>query len=193
MIDFWNSLPLLMKVLWSLTLVASLIFVIQMVMTFLGMDSDADFGGDDVSMSADADGDGGQSLISFRNFINFFLGFGWTSIVLLDNGVSVPVTVIVAVAVGALLVALVMLLFRWLSGMQQSGNIDVFSSAAGCTGTVYLTVPGDRSSEGKIQVTINNSVREYSAVTDGETLPTGTLIRIKEVLSQELMLIEKIK
>ena len=46
MIEWWNSLNAMMKVLWAITLSVSLIFVIQSVMTFLGANSDSGLDGD---------------------------------------------------------------------------------------------------------------------------------------------------
>ena len=69
-----------------------------------------------------------------------------------------------------------MLMFKWLAGMQQSGNIDVYKSAVGCQGKVYLTIPGERKGTGKVQIVINESVREYDAVTDCDTITTGAQI-----------------
>ncbi len=208
MIEWWNSLEPAMKVLWAVTLSASLVFVIQTVMTFLGAAGDGDF---DINSDFDADAPGdlsdagadpaagesahagsGMNLLTFRNFINFLIGFGWTAILLQDSIPSVPLRTLIAIAVGVALVVLVMLLFKWLTGMQESGNIDVYKSAVGCEGTVYLTVPGERSGEGKIQITINNAVREYAAVTDGPTLKTGARIRVVEVVSANTLLIEEI-
>ena len=194
MIEWWSSLGILMKILWGITAAASLIFVIQTVLTFLGVDGDlnADFdvdtGGANVDM---AHGDSGMGLLTFRNFVNFFLGFGWTAILLHDQIASIPVLLTVAVVIGVGLVAVVMLLFKWVSGMQQSGNINVFTAAEGCQGKVYLKVPAARTGEGKVQITINNSVREYNAVTDGEELPTGTPIWVVEVVNENTLLVEK--
>lgn len=194
MIEWWSSLGLLMKVLWGITAAASLIFVIQTVLTFLGVDGDlggdfdVDAGGADIDM---ADGDSGMGLLTFRNFVNFFLGFGWTAILLHEQIASVPVLLTVAVVIGIGLVAVVMLLFKWISGMQQSGNINIYTAAEGCQGKVYLKVPGARSGEGKVQITINNSVREYNAVTDGDELPTGTDIWVVEVVNENTLLVEK--
>lgn len=194
MIEWWSSLGVLMKVLWGITAVSSLIFIVQTVLTFLGVDGDlsADFdvdtGGADIDM---ADGNSGMGLLTFRNFINFFLGFGWTSVLLHDQIASIPVLLTVAVIIGVGLVAVVMLLFRWISGMQQSGNINVYTAAEGCQGKVYLKVPEGRSGEGKVQITINNSVREYNAVTDGEELPTGTDIWVVDVVNESTLLVEK--
>lgn len=195
MVEWWSSLDLMMKVLWGITLASSLIFVIQTVLTFLGADSDfnADFDGDASGVDVDmSDGHSGMGLLTFRNFVNFFLGFGWTAVLLRSEIASTTVLLIVSAVIGVGLVAIVMLLFKWISGMQQSGNIDVFKSATGCIGNVYLTIPGGRSGEGKVQIIINNAVREYNAVTDGETLATGKQIRVIEVINAGTLLVEEI-
>ena len=195
---WWASLSLAMKILWGVTLTASLIFVIQSILTFIGADSgdggidtDVDTGFD--SETADAAVEGGTNLYTFRNFVNFFLGFGWSAILLQDSIHSIPLLIVVSVVIGVALVALVMYLFKWLSGMQQSGNINLYKAAVGCTGTVYLTIPGERAGEGKVQIAINGSVREYNAVTDGETLKTNTPIRVVEVLGPENVLVEPLE
>ena len=212
MIDWWNSLEPAMKVLWAVTLSASLVFIIQTVMTFLGAAGDTDFdintdmdtagpsdiadGSVDVGADVDTGETGhlgtGMNLLTFRNFINFLIGFGWTAILLKDSIPATGLRMLIAILVGIVLVAVVMLLFKWLTDMQQSGNINVFKSAVDCEGTVYLTIPGERAGEGKVQITINNAVREYAAVTDGPTLKTGQRIRVVEVVSANTLLVEEI-
>jgi membrane protein implicated in regulation of membrane protease activity len=184
-----------MKVLWVVTLSASLIFIIQSVLTFLGADADADFD-TDVDLSADGSDlsniDGGSNLYTFRNFVNFILGFGWSAILLQDSIPSWPLLVVVSALIGVALVAAVMYLFKWLSGMQQSGNIDVNTAAKGCEGTVYLTIPAARTGEGKVQITINGAVREYEAVTESDSpLKSGTPIRVVDVVNASTLLVEE--
>lgn len=196
--SWWVSLSLAMKILWGITLAASLIFIIQSIMTFIGADAgdggiDTDFDTGFDSETADATVDGGTNLYTFRNLVNFCMGFGWSAILLQERIQSVPWLIIVSVLVGVALVALVMYLFKWLSSMQQSGNINLFKAAVGCNGSVYLTIPGQRAGEGKVQLSINNSVREYSAVTDGDTLRTGAQIRVVEVLSPDTVLVEPLE
>ena len=191
---------MMMKILWAVTLSASLIFVIQSIMTFIGADSDfnSDFSADGIDGAdggADIDGTDGHSgmgLLTFRNFVNFCLGFGWTAVLLESQVASKGLLFTLAVFVGIGLVAVVMLLFKWISGMQESGNIDVFKSAVDCTGKVYLAIPAERKGEGKVQITINNSVREYNAVTDGPSLPTGADIRVVEAISAGTLLVEEV-
>ena len=43
MIEWWNSLDLVMKIFWCITIAASLIFIIQTIMVFVGADTGADF------------------------------------------------------------------------------------------------------------------------------------------------------
>lgn len=74
--------------------------------------------------------------------------------------------------------------------MQQSGNINLEKAAPGCTGTAYLAIPAARSGEGKVQITINNAVREYAAVTDGDTIPTGAAITVIEAIGPNLLLVK---
>ena len=194
-ITWWASLNVFMKILWGITITASLIFVIQTIMTFVG----ADMGGDmDFDTSVDADmsgvdadaGTGGMNLYTFRNFVNFFLGFGWSAILLSGSIRSKGLLMLLSIIVGVILVALVMYMFKWLYSMQQSGNINVYNSAVGCNGTVYLKIPAERSGEGKVQITIQNAVREYNALTDGDTLLTGTPIKVIEVINQSTLLVE---
>ncbi len=197
MITWWTSLSTIMQVLWAITLSASLIFVIQTIMTFLGIggqdfDTDVDGGFDSSFNDGAFDADPSMSLLTFRNLVNFCLGFGWTAILLNERIKSTGLLIIVSVIVGVLLVAAVMWIFKWLSGMQQTGNIDVHKSAVGCEGRVYLTVPGGREGEGKVQISINNAVREYDAVTDGDTIPTGRPIRVTEVINDYTLLVEEL-
>ena len=192
--SWWAELSPVMKILWGVTLSASLIFVIQSILTFVGADADSDFS-TDVDLSADGSDlsniDGGSNLYTFRNFVNFLLGFGWSAILLQDSIPSVPVLILVSVVIGVALVAAVMYLFKWLAGMQQSGNIDVAKVAKGCEGTVYLTIPAAQSGEGKVQISISGAVREYNAVTDNEeALKTGAAIRVVDVVNANTVLVE---
>ena len=194
---WWASLSLIMKVVWGVTLFATLVFVIQSILTFVGADADSNFDMD-VDIDTSMDGadlsniEGGSNLYTFRNFVNFLLGFGWSVILLQDSITSVPVLIIVSVLIGAALVAAVMYLFKWLSSMQKSGNIDFTTAAKGCEGKVYLTIPAARGGTGKVQITINGAVREYDAITESDnTLKTGAPIRVVDVIDSNTVLVEE--
>ena len=194
---WWADLSPVMKLLWGVTLSATLIFIIQTVMTFLGADADSstDF---DVDVDTSMDGsdlsniDGGANLYTFRNFVNFFLGFGWTAIILQRSVKSTTVLVLVSVLVGVALVALVFYMFKWLYSMQQSGNINVYKACVGCQGKCYLRIPGERQGQGKVQITIQGAVREYDAVTDGDEIKTGASVKVLEAIDGNTLLVEEL-
>ena len=193
MTEWWTSLDLFMKILWCIAIASSLIFIIETVLTFIGADVEMDMDTDFDVPDGGFEGDPSMNLYTFRNLVNFLLGMSWTAILLQEQVASKALLMIIAFAVVALLVFAVMMLFKGLSKMQQSGNIDVYKSAIGCNGKVYLTVPAERKGTGKVQININNSVREYDALTDSEDdLKTGTSIKVTEVLDTNTLLVEEI-
>ena len=191
MTEWWTSLDLFMKILWGIAIATSLIFILETVLTFIGIDHDGSF---DMDTSADGsfESEPSMNLYTFRNLVNFLLGMSWTAILLKEQIASTALLMLIAVVAGILLVAAVMYMFKWLSKMQQSGNIDVYKSAVGCIGKVYLSIPAQRKGAGKVQITINEAVREYDALTDSESeLKTGASIKVVEVLDPSTLLVEE--
>ena len=190
---WWGSLGPFMQTLWGIAIVASAVFIIQSIMTFVGMDSETNFDGDfDGDMSADGAGESTPfQLFTFRNLINFMLGFSWTAIALRASTESTSLMLVGGVVVGVLLVCAVMYLFKWMSGMQQSGTIEP-EALVGCKGSVYLTIPAGRTGEGKVQITVRSAIREYNAMTDGDRLPNEAPIRVVAVLNGHTVLVEKV-
>lgn len=188
---WWTSMDIMHQIVWGIAIITSLIFVIQMIMTFIGMDSNADFSGDmgDTSMSELTSMP--FQLFTFRNFMNFFLGFSWSYIIVSDKIDSTLWIVVLSTFVGVFIVTGVMLIFYLLSKMTESGNIEI-KQTIGLTANVYIPIPGHRDGKGKIQVSVQNSVREYDAITAGESLKTGNIVKIIEVVEGNILLVEKI-
>lgn len=188
---WWTSMDTMQQIVWGIAIITSLIFIIQMIMTFIGMDSNADFSGDfgDTSMTESTSMP--FQLFTFRNFINFFLGFSWSYIILSNMIDSAVWIIVLSTFIGVFIVAGVMLIFYLLSKMTESGNIHI-NQTVGLTATVYIPIPGNRDGKGKIQVSVQNSVREYDAITAGEALKTGNIVKIIEVVEGNILLVEKI-
>ena len=193
MTEWWTTLDLFMKMLWCIAIASSLIFIVETVLTFIGADVDFDADADFDMPDGTFEGDPSMNLYTFRNLVNFLLGMSWTAILLKEQIASKALLMVIAFVAGAILVAAVMLMFKWLSKMQQSGNIDVMRDAEGCNGKVYLTVPAERAGTGKVQITINGAVREYDAVTDSEQdLKTGKAIKVVEAIDNSTLLVEEL-
>ena len=96
--DFFSGMDLYLKTLWIIALVVSLIFVIQLILTIIGMD-----GSDGVDADFDSNFDDGGApfqLFSFRNLTNFLLGFSWGGIAFYDNISNKFLLSIVALLIG---------------------------------------------------------------------------------------------
>ena len=193
MTEWWTSLDLFMKILWCIAIASSLIFIVETVLTFIGADVDFDADADFDVPDGAFEGDPSMNLYTFRNLVNFLLGMSWTAILLKEQVASKVLLMVIAFVAGAILVAAVMMMFKWLSKMQQSGNIDLMKDAEGCNGKVYLTIPAERGGTGKVQITINGAVREYDAITDSEQdLKTGKAIKVVEAIDNSTLLVEEI-
>ena len=124
------------KVYWVIALVASLIFIVLLVMTILGGEVD-DMG--DVDADVDGDTGIGFQFLSFKNLMGFFTIFGWSGISCLNAGYSNGVTVVVSLVCGLAMMVAMATLFYYLSKMTSSGSLKL-KNALNNMGEVYLTI-----------------------------------------------------
>lgn len=104
MMDLFNSLEPLQKFFWTIACAASLVFIIQTIMTFVGLGTDTDVDAGPMDGSVDSMEDGSLSgVFSFRNLINFLLGYGWAGVLLHNSIESGLLLQVVAIVVGLLL------------------------------------------------------------------------------------------
>lgn len=191
MMDFYNSLEPLQKFFWSIACVASLVFIIQTIMTFVGLGTDTDIDSGPMDGGVDSVEDGGlNGVFSFRNLINFLLGYGWAGVLLFDSMQQHWLLQLVAVVVGLLFVLAFVFMLRQVMKLSHDGSFRM-KEAVGLVADVYLRIPAGRSGRGKIQVSVKGSVHEIDAVTDNDqTIPTGTQVRIVEVIGDDLLLVQ---
>lgn len=187
MIDWYVSLPLLAQIFWACALLGSLIFIIQMILTLVGIDSsdmEVDFDGPDT-----LDLGGGMSLFSIRALVNFLVGFGWTGVSLRGMISSNVVLILVSVGVGLFFAWIIKLLWDKLRHLEHNGAFKT-EDAVGLTASVYIPIPPSRSGTGKIQVSIGGSVQELNAVTDcADKLKTGQLVKVESVINGSTLVV----
>ena len=218
MLSTWfSSLDPTMRFFWACAIAASVVFIIQNALMLMGLgDMDSDVDADvstDFDVHTDFDGDSsgadgdissghtghegtlGQagifSLFTLRNFINFFLGFGWGGISFAPVIQSKSLLVLVSFLCGLLFVAVFVVMLRAMLKLEKSGNFHI-KDCVGQTANVYLRIPAAHQGSGKIQISINGSVYELNAFTDGDFLPTGTRVRVISVIDSGSLLVEKI-
>lgn len=193
--DWWSSLNGSQQVFWGISIIFSILFIIQFVLSLVGLDFDSDT---DFDVSTDTDTDSGYSLdpsftlFSVRSIIAFFTFFGWTGVLALNAGVGTMMAAILASASGftaMLIVGYMMFIF---SKLGESGNINV-NEALFQTGEVYLTIPEGKRGQGKIHINIQGVMKEMDAITEGKNLATGSTVRVVEIIDNQLLVVEPVE
>ena len=189
--ELFNSLEPLQKYFWIIACCASLIFIIQTIMTFVGLGTDADVDAGPMDGAVDSVEDGELSgVFSFRNLINFLLGYGWAGALLFGSIDKRWLLQIIAIGVGLLFVLAFVFMFRQVMKLSHDGSFQM-NEAVGLKADVYLRIPAARSGRGKVQVSVKGSIQEIDAVTDSkEEIPTGGQVKIVDALGNDLLLVE---
>src|SRR5262245_24724577 len=178
-------------------LLGATLMVCQFVLSLIGIgdhhDTDAGHDFHDVS-SHDAHHDAHHGdhehqaswfvgVLTLRTIIAALTFFGIAGLAGYGKLDPVPnLAVAVAAGVGALM--LVATMMKSLHKLRAEGTARIERSV-GQRGTVYLTVPGQKSGVGKVTLSLQNRTVEYQAVTPREPLPTGSKIVVTGVVSSD--------
>lgn len=190
MLDWWVALGSAGQVFACIAIPATIMLLIQMVLTLIGLGSEGDTDADGADVDgAEADGinegfelddadeafekgevfDAGLRLFTLRGLIAFFSVTGWVGTICCGNGMNLALSIIISVSSGFLAMLIIALLMKWLFSLQYDGTEDV-RNALGVSGTVYMRVPPSRTGKGKISVVIQGKLCEKYAVTDEEIM-----------------------
>jgi membrane protein implicated in regulation of membrane protease activity len=174
---FGGPLPLF----YGIALIASVLLVVQVLLTFFGFD---DF---------DADGaEVGSGIITLRSLTGFFGGFGWTAVLMIESGFSPGISTLAGVLAGLVLMLSFAYLMRLLYSLRESGNVQL-ETAVGKTGTVYVSIPADSASVGQIQIMVQGRLQVVPATThSGERIPSGGQVRIIDLIDGMTLLVEPV-
>lgn len=176
MFGFLENLEPLNQGFWYIALSASLIFLIQTILTFIGSDHT---GALHTDFNSDAShGDSPFQLFSFRNLINFLLGFGWGGVAFYDSIGSKVLLFFVAIVIGTGFLILFFILILQILKLTEDNTFKL-ESLIGRTGEVYLTIPAKMSGMGKILISVNGTNHELQAMTEAEeNIPSSHSVRV---------------
>ena len=195
---WFNALGTLGQVFFCMAIPASLILLIQIVLSLIGIGQDGDF---DIETPDDAfDIDGGDladagdvadlQLFSLRSIVSFFVTFGWMGVALV-NDVKDIWALLISFAAGLVVMFTVAYLMRALYRLESDGTTDI-RKAVGVVGTVYMTIPANRAAKGKVNVMIGDRLEEREAVTDDETpLTFNTEVIVLSVTGGNTLVVTK--
>jgi len=177
----------LLQTFWFIALPASLVFIIQAVMTFMGVDAH-DGGSADFNSDLSTDLHAPFQLFSLRNLVDFMLGFSWTGVSFYDLIQNRTLLILLAIGVGLLFVFVFFVIMRQLLKLNEDNSLKL-ESLVGESAEVYLTIPESMKSTGKILVSIKGSTRELEAMTKGEKITTNSRVKIVEI-ENEIVIVE---
>lgn len=186
---FWQTLTVVQKIYWAIAIPASTLFIIQLVLTFIGFDHDTDVTG---HADASVGGDSGISsqFFSFKSILAFFTVFAWTGIACIDGGMSVFASITISIIAGIIIVVIMAALFYYMSKLSDSGTLDI-NNAIHKIGTVYLTIPGKRKAMGKVQVKVQGLQTLDAMTDDDEDIKTGSVIEVTGIVANEILLVKR--
>jgi hypothetical protein len=187
--EIFDNMEILLKTFWFIAIPASLIFIIQTIMTFMGTDSSD-------GLQADFDGDlnGGDipfQLFSLRNLINFLLGFSWTGISFYTTIASKPILIIVSLIVGMLFIYLFFIIINQVQKLAEDNTFKLVNTL-NKTAEVYLTIPENKKGKGKIIISVNGAFHELDAITENEKIPSGAMVKVVKIENNQILIVENI-
>ncbi|WP_026711249.1 NfeD family protein [Flavobacterium filum] len=187
MTEFFEGLDPLLKTYWYIALPTSIFFLLQTIMTFMGVGGDAEL---DIVEGHDS-GDAPFELFSLRNLINFLLGFSWTGISLYNTIENKTFLIILSVVIGVIFIGLFFFIIKQILKLGEDNSFK-FEQTINQTATVYLTIPESKSGVGKVQISVKGSVHELQAMTESvEKIPTGSVVKISAV-ENSILIVEKL-
>lgn len=147
-------------------------------------DFDPDTSGGDINDTS------GLSLFTIRGIVAFFSVGGWTGLVL-SKYTSSYIAIPIAFIAGTAALVGIALLFKYAMRFQDKGNIDI-KNAIGKVGSVYLTIPANKTGKGKINVMVQERFVELDAVTDNnQPILTWSIIEVAGIIDQQTVLVNK--
>lgn len=185
MIDWWNSLFVEKQIFYAIGIVSISILLIQILLTIVGIEAhhgDADL--------AQSDHESGLGLVTVRTVTAFFVGFGWTGVIILNHGHSVPVAIVGGIGTGLAFLIATALLIRNLLRLQSSGNLD-YRNAIGVVGTVYTTIPAAETGGGQLELMLQGRLIMAEAYTKSErVLKPNSKARVVALIGQSTLMVE---
>lgn len=201
MMEWIQSLGQLEHIFIACAGIGGALFLVQLVLMFLGGDTHAgmstDVGSDlghggfggDTDVSGDAhhpSSDTSFKLLSYQGLTAFFMMFGLVGLAMrLGSGFGAALSVLAATAVGLLGMLTVAKVFQFFFGLQSSGTINL-ENAVGKTGRVYLRIKPH--SMGQIEVAFQGRLRICDAVSaDRDEIPTDAQVEITGIEGSTLI------
>jgi len=184
MFEWWDAIQLERQIFYGIGIVSLLLLLLQLGLSLIGAELDH------FDLPGAGEHGSGASILSIRSVTAFFTGFGWVGAICLNRGMSLPMSILVAVTAGAVLMFSTYFLMLGMLALQSSGTLD-YKNALAQVGTVYSTIPAARSHAGQVEVMIQGRyVTAEAFTTHPKPLKPGAKVRVTELIGTSTLLVE---
>lgn len=207
MSPWWSGIGNFEKIFWIIAFPSTTIFILQSIMTLIGLGDHGDMLSDfqdsiddlpqdplDLDISDNAgdflDFKYKFKLVTIRSVVVFFTIFAWTGIVATTSGKGNTITVIIALSLGFVMMYITSYIYYFLTKFVEDGTMNI-NNAINMDGLVYLTIPRVREGIGKVEVVVQGALRTLDAVTDGDAIPTGSKVIVISIVENHILLVER--
>lgn len=163
------------------------LFVLRMLMTFLGGDFDIDDGSLDVELHDVHHDIPSFKLLTIHSIAGFCMMFGLIGLACMQQfELSYMQAYAIAAVAGASTMFLIALLLRGALRFQGPGSVFNVHTTVGLIGTVYQRIPAH--GQGKITVVVHGITRELLAQSqDKKPIESFRLVKVVAVIDSEIV------
>jgi hypothetical protein len=185
MTEWWTSLLIEKQIFYAIGLFSLAVLLLQILLTILGV------GHHDADFSGHGDHDSGIGFLTVRTVTAFFVGFGWTGVIMLNRGYSILAAIVAGAATGTVFLLTTAFLIHNLLRLQSSGgNVD-YNNAIGSVGTVYTTIPAAEAGGGQIELMIQGRLMMAEAYTKATwNLKPNSKAKVIALIGRSTLLVE---
>ena len=183
-------------------LLGGIMFVVRLILQFVGGMAGGDIGGGVDGAGGDVGGamggdahaaasDHSFAVLSFQGLTAFFMMFGLVGLaVLRQTELGAVASLVAGLAAGAVTVWFISRIFMGMRRLQCDGTLNL-GNTVGQEGTVYLRIPADGT--GKVQIGVQGRLQVFDAVSAAKTpLASGERVRVARVVSGNVMVVDKL-
>lgn len=181
---WWQPLSFELKFFYAIGIISLSVLAIQVILSLvLGIEGGADVG----------DHDSGMGMLSVRGITAFFVGLGWTGVVLMQRGMAMPLAIGISLVVGFGMMVAIYFMMRSLMKLEHSGSLD-YSNAVGQMGTVYVTIPPVKQPGGQVETMIQGRLVTAEALQRGsQPLTPGSKVQVVEKVGTSTLIVEPVE
>jgi membrane protein implicated in regulation of membrane protease activity len=131
-------------------------------------------------------------VLSFRTLVAAAAFFGVAGKAALSAGFQPSTAFVLAALVGITAMYGMYWLMKLIGGLNSSGN-ERIDNALGQTATVYIPIPAAGKGAGKVQLSMQNRIVEYRAVTDDDSkLNTGETVEVVDIAGSDVLCVRRV-